>query len=297
MKVPDEILKCVAFIGAENKFGMPETVGTCFFVNRQSEKIADRGFYYTLTAKHIVSGIAHRGQDKVYVKVNFADRAEWIATDVKEWFDHPTDGSVDAVVNPFFELPDGTNQRPHPLHNAMTGEIAYEPKLGPGDEILIPGLFLEHHGRQRNIPIVRDGAIAAMRDEKVAIDIEGTIVESDVYLVDTRSIGGLSGSPVFVYIGGGVRDFAFSGGAMPRFWLLGMMQGHYYDLLARKLDGAENDDRVGRQINEGIGFVVPADRLLELIKQEKVAALDERLDLEYLQSRGEVAEDDTERKI
>jgi hypothetical protein len=54
------------------------------------------------------------------------------------------------------------------------------------------------HGRQRNIPIVRIGNVASMPHEPVATKNRGAI---EAYLVEARSVGGLSGSPVLVQLG------------------------------------------------------------------------------------------------
>jgi hypothetical protein len=49
------------------------------------------------------------------------------------------------------------------------------------------GLFSEHQGAERNIPIVRVGNIAAMPEEPVLTTSWGAI---DAYLIEARSIGG-----------------------------------------------------------------------------------------------------------
>ena len=64
-----------------------------------------------------------------------------------------------------------------------------------GDEVFVVGLFRHRHGTQRNIPIVRVGNLAALTEEKVATNDFGLV---DAYLIEARSIGGLSGSPVFL---------------------------------------------------------------------------------------------------
>jgi hypothetical protein len=56
------------------------------------------------------------------------------------------------------------------------------------------GLFKSHYGEQRNIPIIRIGNIAALPEEPVQTHYCGP---TDAYLVEVRSIAGLSGSPVF----------------------------------------------------------------------------------------------------
>lgn len=74
-----------------------------------------------------------------------------------------------------------------------------ENQIGPGDELFLPGLFSPHKEESRNIPIIRTGTIAAMNEEPVPVELPGKIkVLMDAYLAECRSIGGLSGSPVFV---------------------------------------------------------------------------------------------------
>ena len=54
-------------------------------------------------------------------------------------------------------------------------------------------------GRDRNFPIVRTGHIAMMPDEKIPkVKIGDWEGNADAYLIESRSIGGWSGSPVFV---------------------------------------------------------------------------------------------------
>ena len=45
----------------------------------------------------------------------------------------------------------------------VTEALIQEKKIGVGDEVAVVGLFRNHAGRKRNIPIVRIGNIAAMR--------------------------------------------------------------------------------------------------------------------------------------
>ena len=58
------------------------------------------------------------------------------------------------------------------------------------------GRFINHEGRQRNMPAVRFGNIAMMPFEKIRHKER----EEESFLVEVRSIGGYSGSPVFVFV-------------------------------------------------------------------------------------------------
>jgi hypothetical protein len=67
--------------------------------------------------------------------------------------------------------------------------------IGLGDDLFVAGLFYLHTGATRNIPIVRMANVAALRGEPV-LNRDGHLM--DAYLVESHSIGGLSGSPVFL---------------------------------------------------------------------------------------------------
>ena len=66
-----------------------------------------------------------------------------------------------------------------------------------GDGTFMVGRFSNHEGKQRNTPSVRFGNIAMMPDEPIKHP-RGHMQES--FLIESRSIGGYSGSPVFVHI-------------------------------------------------------------------------------------------------
>jgi hypothetical protein len=152
-----------------------------------------------------------------------------------------------------------------PIAGFATTDRVQSEEIGLGEETIIVGLFASHHGNARNIPIVRIGNIAAMPEEKVSTEI-GKI---DAYLVEARSIGGLSGSPVFVNMGimrdrGGVLEVEkrVDGKKTVRaIYLLGLMHGHF-------------DDKKN-SVNMGIGIVVPATKILEVINQEAVLKIEQ----------------------
>jgi len=100
--------------------------------------------------------------------------------------------------------------------------------IGLGDDVFVVGLFSRRAGQARNIPIIRVGNIVAMPEEpiKTATGLQ------DAYLIELLSIGGLSGSPVFTYLGGIRRDSPVDreitvtarAGAIH---LLGLVHGHW----------------------------------------------------------------------
>ena len=93
----------------------------------------------------------------------------------------------------------------------------------------------------------------------------------DAYLIESRSIGGLSGSPVFVHLGlnrlldGKVKTA--KGGLI--FYLLGLIHGHW-DVQITENDAAIDDTIYREAVNVGMAIVTPAIKILEAIKQPKL---------------------------
>jgi hypothetical protein len=204
MRFPDEVRKCVAFIGREivdeNGIIRQKFSATDFFVAVESESNASITHVYLVTGTHVVSALR---DTEYFIRLN-TQSGKSIRINgppYNTWLFHPTDPDhVDVSV---CELtpPAGTDTKWLPISMLHPGRpIHANPQIdsedvGVGDETAITGLFTGHHGTERNIPIVRMGNIAMMLEEKVQTDHFGEI---DAYLVEARSIGGLSGSPVFV---------------------------------------------------------------------------------------------------
>src|SRR5262249_20043949 len=106
-----------------------------------------------------------------------------------------------------------------------TDEFARQ-TIGLGAQIAIVGLFRSHYGKNRNVPIVRVGNISALPGEPVFTRYTGYI---SAYLVEARSISGLSGSPVFVFQNEAVMLAKTLNGSAPKQQaaLLGLMHGHF----------------------------------------------------------------------
>ena len=106
-----------------------------------------------------------------------------------------------------------------------------------------------------------------MPDEPVPTSV-GLI---DGYLIEARSIGGLSGSPVFV------RESVTLG--IGSFYLMGLMHGHWDIPLENKNDTI---DAVGVNgaVNMGIAIVVPIRKILEVINRQELVDMRRREDEE-----------------
>lgn len=284
MQVPPEITKCVVFICYRAADGV-HLAGTGFYIGVPIEAIPGQSWLYIITAAHVIEEIQKRSTDSnVYLRLNFKDRpASFIATDLSNWMFHPTETAVDAAM--LLSAPGSDDHVDYlgvPISMAATPELIEKEGIGVGDEVFMTGLFVNHFGRQNNLPILRAGNIALLEEEPVHTKRGAT----EAYLIEARSIGGLSGSPVFVHLGmtrfieGSVK---FASGRLPFYWL-GLMKGHWdLDDLAQEFDKRE-------AVNMGIGIVVPAFKILEIVNRPEVLEM-QRKKSKQLQDRGLPKED------
>ena len=132
------------------------------------------------------------------------------------------------------------------------------------------GRFINHDGGQENAPTARFGNIAQMPLKTMKYDY-GRHQES--YLVECRSIGGYSGSPVFVHIQDNTyrpNTNKYSEGYSGPL-LLGVDWCHtvYREPL---MDSAGNERRDGYvSAHSGLTGVIPSWKLLELLQGDEFA--------------------------
>jgi hypothetical protein len=263
MFVPDKIRKCVVFIGHELATGNTQLDGTAFIVCRRAFEDKDVMFAYLVTAKHLIDKIRDANCSSVSIRFNFKDgKARWRAVPISEWIFHPDGEEVDVAVfdlNNFGEQP-SLDQICFPLTSIASAEVIQAEKIGLGDEVVIAGLFAPHHGENRNIPIIRIGTLAAVPEEKIVTEF-GLI---DAYLIEARSIGGISGSPVFVNTGYSRQtEEGFVTRSGSPVYLLGLMHGHWKE----PTEG----------VNMGIGIVVPSSKILEVLDQDTIKKREQQM--------------------
>ena len=70
-----------------------------------------------------------------------------------------------AAIPPFLSGRARAWLLPLPQYWFATQEIIDARGIGPGDDLVVMGLFASHVGRRRNLPIVRTGNIASMPQE------------------------------------------------------------------------------------------------------------------------------------
>jgi len=266
MLVPDEVRKCVAFICYRVTDGI-KLAGTCFFMHIPIVN-TEFGFGYIITAKHVIEGIKQESIDqKVYIRFNIKNKGvKLMRASINSWLYHPEDSTVDVAVMKW-KPPDIVDYLSLDVSKAATDEVIKTEGIGVGEEVFLTGLFINHYGKERNIPIVRIGNIAAMPEERVKTRDFGAI---EAYLVEARSIGGLSGSPVFAHLVGTRHMGKTSKFEAGKVYLLGLMHGHW-DLPVLGADELAKDMSNIEQVNMGIAIVVPASKILEVLDRKELS--------------------------
>ena len=287
MGVPRELLECICYVYKEYN-GQKEVIGTAFVVGVSGHM----QHLYLVTARHCVES-SRNGYYDLIVRFNTIDggatnlrllkSAKWHFPEVK---------GVDLAVLSFDSSPNSNlHFQPVPIDNFLDESMAWD-EIGPGDELLITGLFHKHSGIQKNYPIVRSGIIAAMPSEPLVDD--KTKAEYHAFLAEVRSIGGLSGSPVFVVyrpqaakVGKDSRGDSVIRREVPvlmpkRYYLLGLIRGHW-DMEKDTSDSASGESGA---INMGIAAVTPSAEIRRVLMSEALTSERDERTKEFLASNG-----------
>jgi hypothetical protein len=255
----------VVFLAYRMASGEMRFLGSAFFLGRAPEGylggVAPASGLQLVTAKHLIDRVRKRGLGHIFIRVNAkSGNSAWVMTEISSWRFHPSDPSVDVATLPMGVLPEW-DHIVVPTAAAFNAEQTSRHEIALGEEVFIVGLFRHHRGKKRNIPIVRVGNLAALDEEKVQV-ADGSI---DAYLIEARSLGGLSGAPVFLNLGA-VRNVSgqiiASRGPGPIVLLLGLVHGHY-DVDVSKIDAQAEEELTPERINTGIAIVVPIAKILE----------------------------------
>jgi hypothetical protein len=307
-RVDDRILDCVVYLypniqaarDGERAGGSGFIVGIPFSIDTPkfywdsfpySEMDSERWrwHFYAVTNAHVI-----RGNSPV-IRVNTQDgNHDIIPAESSAWTCHSNGDDVAA-----YSLEPSTKHDYSyvPIDLFVTqGRISHY-GLGPGDDVFMVGRFINQEGRQRNRPLLRFGNVAMMPADDVKTK-EGLQQES--FLIETRSLSGFSGSPVFIHIP------PYSERPTPRYrspfattttpgrqsplteplgpsqvassepsqmigksygpWLLGIDWGHMPDF--EFVLESDRKTRVNDQVvpsNTGVATVVPAWKIIELL--------------------------------
>jgi len=299
MRLPNEFTEGIVFVGRVISKGDREErplLGTAFVVGIPSED-GSPGFYrYLVTARHVAKQLSLGGPWFIRMNKKDGESVDVQSESPVQWWYHATEAeTVDVAVTPLPSLPEEIEYRIIESALFATDAVIRQRNIGYGDPVFIIGLFTRMAGKRRNFPIVRMGNIALMPAERIpGIEIDAEhAVESDVYLIEARSVGGLSGSPIFVRetvflpmpVG---KDSRRVEALLPgSFFLLGLMHGHW-DVKEQEINEVQvravRRDRMG--VNLGVAVVVPAQKIHEVLCHPELVKERRRADQARIAAEG-----------
>ncbi len=246
---------------------MPDS--TAFVVSIPADVGAVEGGYtYLVTAGHCIPNEA------LFIRWNLKKGGINYQKIEQDWI-HPKDKSVDVAVLPC-DIPEDVEFRAIPSVMFASDPIIEEKGIGIGDDVIVTGLFTKRSGNSRNLPILRAGIISAMPGEPLGEPSK----QYTAYLVEMRSTGGLSGSPVFV-----VKDFVPAGKTpnlglqkfRTEFFLIGVIRGHWQQ--KNIVDTGQR--RREEPLNMGIAGVTPFQECSKILNGEELVKKREKADREW----------------
>jgi hypothetical protein len=259
-------------------------IGTGFIVGHPVEGPAGNitGHLYLVTAKHVVQK-ARANYGGLFMRYNVTPE-QWREVSLKndEWV---LDPDSDAAILPL-EISGPASIHVIASELFLTDETIAEHDVGIGDDLTLCGLFVRMAGHRANAPIVRSGIIASMPRDPIR-DRDGK--EYPGYLVEVRSIGGLSGSPVFLILDQERRSgtrFKQS----PKTFVLGLVRGHWD--YQSPLSPADASTEEVERVNLGIAIVTPIQRVAHLLAREEVVQRRLRIEQEFREQDAATLDDE-----
>lgn len=284
MKVAANIKNSVCFLGTE-EHGKFVPKATAFFVGVRAKY--EGSFIYLVTAEHVLVGLQQNGQKVVSTRMNSSPGVPSLPFElpIAEWFFHPNSERTptDVAVLPVtVGNTDPNNFVAFDADAFVTRENFHNQEWGVGDEVVVIGLFRNHHGKERNIPLVRIGNLAALPEEPVKTNW-GYL---DAYLVELHSVGGLSGSPCYIHraltrVKDGKLQYIKNQQPLS---LLGLVSGHF-DVPNLREDAVQENQNGDGNINAGIAVVVPAYKILETLNQDELVTIRKKISGELADAR------------
>ena len=267
---PPDIKATVGFVYIINNNKMVPQ-GTGFFIGVLNPENKNIGTPYFVTAKHVLQTSDRKNWlPDFFLRMNKKDGiAEYIRIPIitegeqKTVYTH-TDLNVDLAIMPILINRDIFEY--NFLFDSMltTQKDFKDLKIREGTEIFFTGLFAPYTGYEKIYPIVRFGRVALITEEQIEIE-KG--VKMNVYLIDTGSFGGNSGSPVFFQLGlDSEHNTLIISPTVIK--IAGVMSGTYKDLQPLKV--FETSETSLAPSSMGIAFVTPAYKLHQVLFGEEL---------------------------
>jgi hypothetical protein len=205
VEIAEDRLNIAVFLCVEEKTDAGLEVvprATVFFV---ADNTIERPYpVWAVTGRHCIQE-ARAGGGRMFVRVNAGDSYVDVPTSADDWFEADdsdvaccfwasNEGDVRAMPLSQFVSEDYT----YPFgHEMLNPDVPADP-IYVGADVFFVGLFSQHAGRSRNLPVARFGNVSRLPRETITVERANQTRERvDGYLVEARSWGGHSGSPAF----------------------------------------------------------------------------------------------------
>jgi hypothetical protein len=258
-RIRDEILNCVIYLyrsvhEAEEGINIG---GSGFLVGIAGKLDPEAIHVYAATNKHVIEAGA------IHVRMNTEGGRKLIMAAKKEMWQVSDEDDL-AVVR-LAPIPTEAKMLALSTECLLTRENIKEHGIGVGDEVLMLGRFISREGQQQNAPTARFGHISQMMGDPIETDAGH--VQQEAILCEIRSIGGFSGSPVFIIPN---PIYAREGKPLPtdRGVLLGVDFCHVPSWVNASDSTGQKNPHIRVPLNSGMAGVIPAWRLHRLLFSE-----------------------------
>lgn len=251
----------------------PQPIGTGFIVGYPYPGKDGSVIPLVVTARHVLGDhkkVLARFSTQEGSSTSFVEYDIELMKKANDYWEYPNDSGVDVVVFRSLHF-EGTKYAPFPLDLIATKETFKENAIRQTDRVIFPSLLINFMGSAQNYPVIRDGSIALLPEEKVPMKYDvgskEIITKQEIILVDATSIPGASGSPIFLWPGPRLKGNTYQmGGTKP--YLLGIMHGFYPAIPREILDVQTSDMKKMYAENSGVAIIFPSWKLHDILESK-----------------------------
>ena len=200
--IPSEFNKTVVFIFIRDGNDSIVPNGTGFFVSKPFPNDSSRSFIYLVTAKHVIQDVkTNKFFNEIYIRIN-KKPLNFDTISLKlimpSGVTFMAEHDIDLAVIPLAPDIKKYDYEPVPEELLFKRKSEFDSSyVKVGTNVFYCGLFSPYLGYKSNNPIVRFGRISLLPSEDILWD--NTDAKQDLFLVETTTYGGNSGSPMFSY--------------------------------------------------------------------------------------------------
>ena len=268
------ITQTVVFLFALNPTiaSNPIPIGTGFVVQWPLPSDSKKFIPLIVTAKHVIGD-----KQKVYARFSTKTGTSTVSFEYdlnkmkneNDYWEHSDDG-VDIAIFRTLNF-DQVKYEALPQNIIASKEIFKNENIQQTDNVKFPGLLINFLGSNQNYPILKDGSIALIPNEKVPMKYNvgrrEITTNQELIFLNAISIPGLSGSPVFLWPGMRLKGNIFQIGS-GNAYLIGVMHGFYPTIPRDTIKVETSEAKFLFQENSGVAIVFPSYRILEIFAQE-----------------------------